>query len=112
MWLPPPPPPPPTDHFPMSSLSCFPSLPPSPFLSPSPPLPSSLCLSPSPSPLSGWVAIFGAVVLLILADTQELEPVLHKIEWSTLLFFAGLFVLMEVGEEGGGEGGEGDGGSI
>jgi Na+/H+ antiporter NhaD/arsenite permease-like protein len=43
----------------------------------------------------GWIAIFGAVVLLILADTQDLDPILHKIEWSTLLFFAGLFVLME-----------------
>ena len=48
------------------------------------------------SPPPGWIAIFGAVVLLILADTQDLEPILHKIEWSTLLFFAGLFVLMEV----------------
>ena len=46
--------------------------------------------------LVGWIAIFGAVVLLILADTQNLDPILHKIEWSTLLFFAGLFVLMEV----------------
>lgn len=26
---------------------------------------------------------------------QELESVLHKVEWGTLLFFAGLFVLME-----------------
>ena len=44
----------------------------------------------------GWIAIFGAVVLLILADVQELETVLHKIEWGTLLFFAALFILMEV----------------
>lgn len=36
------------------------------------------------------------MILLVLSDTQELEPVLHKIEWTTLLFFAGLFVLMEV----------------
>ena len=36
-------------------------------------------------------------MLLILADIQEdLETILHKIEWGTLLFFAGLFVLMEV----------------
>lgn len=48
-------------------------------------------------PMSGWIAIFGGVVLLILADIQEdLETILHKIEWGTLLFFAGLFVLMEV----------------
>ena len=44
----------------------------------------------------GWIAIFGAVILLVLSDTQDLDPILHKIEWSTLLFFAGLFVLMEV----------------
>ena len=45
---------------------------------------------------TGWIAVFGAVVLLVLSDIQDLEPILHKIEWSTLLFFAGLFVLMEV----------------
>lgn len=33
--------------------------------------------------------------MLLLADIQELETVLHKVEWGTLLFFAGLFVLME-----------------
>lgn len=43
----------------------------------------------------GWIAIFGAVVLLILADIQDLEAILHKIEWGTLLFFGALFVLME-----------------
>ncbi len=39
--------------------------------------------------------MLGALVLLLLADVQELESVLHKVEWGTLLFFAGLFVLME-----------------
>lgn len=43
----------------------------------------------------GWIAIFGSLMLLILADIQELEGVLNKVEWGTLLFFAGLFVLME-----------------
>ncbi|XP_011409069.1 PREDICTED: P protein-like, partial [Amphimedon queenslandica] len=43
----------------------------------------------------GWIAIFGALMLLILADIQELEAILNKVEWGTLLFFAGLFVLME-----------------
>ena len=46
--------------------------------------------------LAGWIAIFGGVVLILLSDMQDLESVLHKIEWGTLLFFAGLFVLMEV----------------
>ena len=40
--------------------------------------------------------MLGGVVLLILADIQDLESVIHKIEWGTLLFFAGLFVLIEV----------------
>ena len=43
----------------------------------------------------GWIAVFGAVVLLILSDIDDLESILHKIEWGTLLFFAGLFILME-----------------
>ena len=34
-------------------------------------------------------------MLLILADIQEMDGVLHKVEWGTLLFFAALFVLME-----------------
>ncbi|XP_068622153.1 P protein-like [Battus philenor] len=42
-----------------------------------------------------WTALLGAILLLILADRQDLEPVLHRVEWSTLLFFAALFVLME-----------------
>ena len=35
------------------------------------------------------------MVLLILSDIQDLEAILHKIEWGTLLFFGALFVLME-----------------
>ncbi|CAG4948843.1 unnamed protein product [Parnassius apollo] len=42
-----------------------------------------------------WTALLGAILLLILADREDLEPVLHRVEWSTLLFFAALFVLME-----------------
>ena len=44
----------------------------------------------------GWTAVFGAIVLLILANVHDLEGILHKVEWATLLFFAALFVLMEV----------------
>ncbi|XP_049883695.1 P protein-like isoform X2 [Pectinophora gossypiella] len=43
----------------------------------------------------GWTALLGAILLLILADREDLEPILHRVEWSTLLFFAALFVLME-----------------
>ncbi|XP_035233322.1 P protein-like [Stegodyphus dumicola] len=43
----------------------------------------------------GWIAILGAICLLVLADFDELESVLNRVEWSTLLFFAALFVVME-----------------
>lgn len=42
-----------------------------------------------------WTALLGAILLLTLADRSDLEPVLHRVEWSTLLFFGALFVLME-----------------
>ncbi|XP_038616314.1 P protein [Tachyglossus aculeatus] len=43
----------------------------------------------------GWIAILGALWLLVLADTHDFEMILHRVEWATLLFFAALFVLME-----------------
>ena len=43
----------------------------------------------------GWTALFGAILLLILSDRQDMEAILARVEWSTLLFFAALFVLME-----------------
>ncbi|XP_061393507.1 P protein-like [Musca vetustissima] len=43
----------------------------------------------------GWSALVGAILLLILADEEDIETVLSRVEWSTLLFFACLFTLME-----------------
>ncbi|KAG8226144.1 hypothetical protein J437_LFUL005805 [Ladona fulva] len=43
----------------------------------------------------GWTALLGAILLLILADQEDLEGVLARVEWGTLLFFAALFILME-----------------
>ncbi|XP_056606849.1 P protein [Triplophysa dalaica] len=43
----------------------------------------------------GWIAILGALWLLVLADIQDFDIILHRVEWATLLFFAALFVLME-----------------
>ncbi|EHB02439.1 P protein, partial [Heterocephalus glaber] len=43
----------------------------------------------------GWIAILGAIWLLILAEVHDFEIILHRVEWATLLFFAALFVLME-----------------
>jgi len=42
-----------------------------------------------------WIAVLGALTLMVLADIHDMEVILHKVEWSTLIFFAALFVLME-----------------
>jgi Na+/H+ antiporter NhaD/arsenite permease-like protein len=41
-----------------------------------------------------WIALVGAVLMLLATDRHELEEPLEKVEWATLLFFAGLFVLV------------------
>ncbi|MBN30245.1 MAG: citrate transporter [Euryarchaeota archaeon] len=41
-----------------------------------------------------WIALVGAVIMLLATDRHELEEPLHHVEWTTLLFFAGLFVLV------------------
>eukprot|EP01087_Luapelamoeba_hula_P023709 TRINITY_DN877_c0_g1_i1.p1 TRINITY_DN877_c0_g1~~TRINITY_DN877_c0_g1_i1.p1 ORF type:complete len:517 (+),score=89.91 TRINITY_DN877_c0_g1_i1:306-1856(+) len=46
-----------------------------------------------------WIAIIGAMVLLVVSGIHDVEKVLEKIELGTLLFFAGLFVLMHTLEE-------------
>lgn len=44
----------------------------------------------------GWTALIGAFLLLILIDAKDIDSILNKVEWSTLLFFAGLFIVIEV----------------
>jgi Na+/H+ antiporter NhaD/arsenite permease-like protein len=46
----------------------------------------------------GVVAVFAAMILLTVAKVN-VEGVLEEVEWSTLLFFAGLFILVGVLEE-------------
>jgi len=41
-----------------------------------------------------WIALVGAVLMLLATDRHELEKPLEHVEWTTLLFFAGLFVLV------------------
>ena len=41
-----------------------------------------------------WVALIGAVVMLLVTERHLLEEPLEKVEWTTLIFFAGLFVLI------------------
>ncbi|XP_048775798.1 P protein-like [Ostrea edulis] len=43
----------------------------------------------------GWIAVMGAIFLMVVADIKEMENILHRVEWATLIFFAALFVLME-----------------
>lgn len=43
----------------------------------------------------GWIAILGSILLLVLADHREMESIIARVEWSTLIFFAALFVVME-----------------
>lgn len=40
--------------------------------------------------------MLGAIWLLVLANIQDFEMILSRVEWATLLFFAALFVLMGV----------------
>ncbi|KAL9650162.1 hypothetical protein ABK040_011331 [Willaertia magna] len=43
-----------------------------------------------------WIAIIGSVIMLLLAGVNhDFDEILEKVEWSTLLFFAALFILME-----------------
>ena len=37
----------------------------------------------------------GSLMLMVLANEDDIETLIEKIEWTTLLFFGSLFVLME-----------------
>lgn len=43
----------------------------------------------------GSIALLGALLLLLL-DREDIVNVLARVEWSTLIFFTSLFILMEV----------------
>ncbi|CAG0917258.1 unnamed protein product [Notodromas monacha] len=43
----------------------------------------------------GWVAVLGALTLLAVTDGLDVEAVLARVEWTTLLFFGSLFIIME-----------------
>jgi Na+/H+ antiporter NhaD/arsenite permease-like protein len=42
-----------------------------------------------------YVAVFGAIAILLSGSHDEFEYALEKVEWDSLLFFAGLFVFTE-----------------
>ena len=41
-----------------------------------------------------WIALGGAVFMLLATNRHDLDEPLEEVEWTTLLFFAGLFVLV------------------
>jgi len=41
-----------------------------------------------------WISLIGAVVMLTFTNRHNLEEPLGEVEWTTLIFFAGLFVLI------------------
>lgn len=46
----------------------------------------------------GWSALIGVIFLLIISERDDMDAILHRVEWPTLLFFAASFVLMEAVE--------------
>lgn len=46
----------------------------------------------------GWSALIGVILLLIISERDDMDAILHRVEFSTLLFFAAMFVLMEAVE--------------
>ncbi|XP_015779517.1 PREDICTED: P protein-like [Acropora digitifera] len=42
----------------------------------------------------GWIAVLGAILLILLADVTHFEELMEQVEWTTLVFFCGLFILM------------------
>lgn len=46
----------------------------------------------------GWSALLGVILLLIISNRDDMDSILHRVEFSTLLFFAAMFVLMEAVE--------------
>merc|ERR1719336_1180674 len=43
---------------------------------------------------SGWIALIGAMGILIVGARNDVGKVLNHVEWDTLLFFGGLFVIV------------------
>eukprot|EP01121_Diplochlamys_sp_Union-15-3_P012799 TRINITY_DN3886_c0_g2_i1.p1 TRINITY_DN3886_c0_g2~~TRINITY_DN3886_c0_g2_i1.p1 ORF type:complete len:586 (-),score=77.05 TRINITY_DN3886_c0_g2_i1:26-1783(-) len=46
-----------------------------------------------------WISMTGAAILLMISSPHEIEQFLEKVEWSTLLFFSGLFIFIEALKE-------------
>jgi Na+/H+ antiporter NhaD/arsenite permease-like protein len=44
---------------------------------------------------TAWIAILGAIMMMIVASPRDLHSVFEHVEWDALLFFAALFVMIE-----------------
>eukprot|EP01127_Copromyxa_protea_P015645 TRINITY_DN4537_c0_g1_i1.p1 TRINITY_DN4537_c0_g1~~TRINITY_DN4537_c0_g1_i1.p1 ORF type:complete len:465 (+),score=52.08 TRINITY_DN4537_c0_g1_i1:493-1887(+) len=42
-----------------------------------------------------WIAVIGAILHILVSGNHNLEEILERVEFGTLLFFAALFILME-----------------
>ena len=42
-----------------------------------------------------YAALFGAIAILVMSPSEDFEHALEKVEWDSLLFFAGLFVFTQ-----------------
>lgn len=40
--------------------------------------------------------MLGAILLILLADVTHFEDLMEQVEWTTLVFFSALFILMKV----------------
>ncbi|XP_063703971.1 P protein-like [Culicoides brevitarsis] len=43
-----------------------------------------------------WCALIGLLLLLIISNKDDMDVILAKVEWATLLFFASMFIIMEI----------------
>jgi len=48
---------------------------------------------------AGTVALVGASALMILAGGEEVDKFFHEVEWTTIFFFIGLFIMVGTLEE-------------
>lgn len=46
-----------------------------------------------------WVAVLGSGILLLITTPRQIAPILEKIEWPTLFFFAYLFIFVKLVEK-------------
>ncbi len=47
----------------------------------------------------GSIALVGAAVLMLLTEPQEIEELFHEVEWTSIFFFLGLFMMVGTLEE-------------